>query len=213
MALPDWALTRAPAVTAADAPLSPSRLGGAKALAGEAGLDEEEAKRRGTWLHLLLEHLPLWPEAEWPGIAKALLTTGEDSALSGEIDTVLAEARAVLSSDQMAPLLVPGTLAEVELTASVPALGNRILHGTIDRLVITPDRLLAVDYKSNAVVPASPTEVPEGILRQMGAYAAMLGQICPDRRIDTAILWTRTGQLMPLDPDIVRDALTRTTIP
>ena len=213
VALPDWALTRAPAVMAADAPLSPSRLGGAKALAGEAGLDEEEAKRRGTWLHLLLEHLPLWPKAEWPGIAKALLTTGEDSALSGEIDTVLAEARAVLSSDQMAPLLVPGTLAEVELTASVPALGNRILHGTIDRLVITPDRLLAVDYKSNAVVPASPTEVPEGILRQMGAYAAMLGQIYPDRRIDTAILWTRTGQLMPLDPDIVRDALTRTTIP
>ena len=47
----------------------------------------------------------------------------------------------------------------------------------------------------------------------MGAYAAMLGQIYPDRRIETAILWTRTGTLMPLPPEIVRAALLATTIP
>ena len=34
----------------------------------------------------------------------------------------------------------------------------------------------------------------------------MLHQISPDRRIETAILWTRGPVLMPVDPDIVRQA-------
>jgi ATP-dependent helicase/nuclease subunit A len=73
--------------------------------------------------------------------------------------------------------------------------------------------VLIVDYKSNAVVPDGPETVPEGILRQLGAYAHLVGQIYPDRRVETAVLWTRTPALMPLDPEIVRLALERTTIP
>ena len=85
--------------------------------------------------------------------------------------------------------------------------------GAIDRLIIAPDHILAVDFKSNAVVPRDVGEVPEGILRQMGAYAHMLGQIYPDRRIETAVLWTKAPRLMRLDPEIVRQAFARTTIP
>ena len=55
--------------------------------------------------------------------------------------------------------------------------------------------------------------VPDGILRQMGAYAALLAQVYPGRRVETAILWTRTGALMWLSPDIVRAALQSTAIP
>jgi ATP-dependent helicase/nuclease subunit A len=73
--------------------------------------------------------------------------------------------------------------------------------------------VLVIDYKSNAVIPRTPAEVPEGILRQMGAYAHLLGQIYPDRRVDVAVLWTRGPVLMPLDPEIVRLALSRATIP
>jgi ATP-dependent helicase/nuclease subunit A len=47
----------------------------------------------------------------------------------------------------------------------------------------------------------------------MGAYAHALAHIYPGRRIDTAILWTRSAELMQLDPDIVSAALARTTIP
>ena len=73
--------------------------------------------------------------------------------------------------------------------------------------------MLIIDYKSNAVIPATPDQIPEGILRQLGAYAHMLGQIYPGRTIETAILWTRGPRLMQVDPEIVRAALTRTTIP
>ncbi|OYX44599.1 MAG: double-strand break repair helicase AddA [Rhodobacterales bacterium 32-67-9] len=211
--LPVWATTTAPGQAEAPAILSPSGLGGAKAVPGEDGLDEETAKRRGTWLHLLLEHLPLWPESDWPAIAAALLTTGDEVANFAETETILHEARQVLASPAMAALLGPGALSEVELTAPVDALGGRVVHGTIDRLLVEPDRILAVDYKSNAVIPGRAEDVPDAILRQMGAYAAMLESIYPGRRIETAILWTKSGALMPLSRDIVRDALLRTTIP
>jgi ATP-dependent helicase/nuclease subunit A len=113
----------------------------------------------------------------------------------------------------MAGLLGPGALVEVELTARVPMLGGRLLHGTIDRLLVGNTRILAIDYKSNAVVPERPQDVPDGILRQMGAYAAMLEEIYPGHAVETAILWTRTGRLMPLPPEMVRAALAATTIP
>ena len=47
----------------------------------------------------------------------------------------------------------------------------------------------------------------------MGAYAAALRLIYPDRRIDTAILWTRTARLMPLSNDLVMTALQRGSLP
>jgi ATP-dependent helicase/nuclease subunit A len=76
-------------------------------------------------------------------------------------------------------------------------------------LILRDTHVLAVDFKTNAVVPATPAETPEGLLRQMGAYAAMLAAIYPDRRIETAILWTRRAELMRLPGEIVAAALAR----
>jgi ATP-dependent helicase/nuclease subunit A len=202
--LPDWLSRPAPVPVSSRHALSPSDLGGAKALPGEIALDSDEAKRRGTRLHLLLERLPSLPRADWHTHAAGLI---DDPALAPDL---LAEARVVLDDPSLAPLFAPGTLAEVAVTGDWNGLR---LTGTIDRLVIGADRVLVVDYKSNAAVPSGPTDVPEGILRQLGAYAHMLAQIYPDRRIETAILWTKTPLLMPLDPEIVRLALGRTTLP
>jgi ATP-dependent helicase/nuclease subunit A len=54
-----------------------------------------------------------------------------------------------------------------------------------------------------------PEEVPEGILRQMGAYAAALAQIWPGRRVETAILWTRDADADAAARDLVAAALAR----
>ena len=201
--LPGWALVPAPLPSEAARPLSPSNLGGAKALPGE-GLEEAAALARGTALHLLLEQLADLPAGLRAERAAALLP---DAALRAD---VLAEALAVLDNPALAPLFAAGTLAEVGITA--PLEPGRML-GSIDRLLIMPDRVLAVDFKTNIVVPARTEDVPEGLLRQMGAYAAALAQIWPGRRIETAILWTRLAALMPLPPDIVSAALLRAAIP
>ncbi|RBI84706.1 double-strand break repair helicase AddA [Rhodosalinus halophilus] len=191
--------------------LSPSDLGGPKALPGEAGRDEEAAKLRGTRLHLLLEHLPGAPAEHRADLARRLLGGGTEPAPEPEIAALLAEAEGVLDAPALAALFAPDALAEVPVSATLDALGGRRVHGTIDRLIVAPERVLAVDFKTNATVPATPGDVPEGLLRQMGAYAAALSQIWTDRRIETALLWTRTAELMPLPPDLVAAALARGT--
>lgn len=203
--LENWARDRAPDAVRAAPLVSPSNLGGAKALPGDAPLaGDADLLSRGQLLHLLLEHLPAAPPENWPGMAATLIPdTGLCAAL-------LAEASAVLLDPALAPLFGPGTLAEVAITAQI---GGRRLYGAIDRLIVSQDHILAVDYKSNRKIPATADATPEGVLRQMGAYAEALAQIYPAHRIDTAILWTRAPLLMPLDRDIVRQALARATIP
>jgi ATP-dependent helicase/nuclease subunit A len=206
---PDWLTSRAPVPPEAPRALTPSDLGGPKALPGEAAFDEEASLRRGRQTHRLLEHLPAYPQSDWPRIAPALLAHGEDAASPEEAAAFLAEVSRILTNPALAPLFAPDTLAEVPLTAT---LFGRPLIGTIDRLIVAPDRILVVDFKTNAVVPTTPEEVPDGILRQMGAYATALAAIYPGRRIDTAILWTRTATLMPIPNDMVMAALARTAI-
>jgi ATP-dependent helicase/nuclease subunit A len=194
--------------------LSPSDdLGGAKALPGDAGLTEDAAKRRGSQIHLLLEGLPGVDPTLWSEKARVILSQGELRAMPEEADTLYYEARAVLSDPSLHHLFGPETLAEVAISASLDDLGGRRIHGVIDRLIIRPDHVVAVDFKTNAVVPPDIHACPEGILRQMGAYSAALSQIYPGRRIDTAILWTRTAALMPLPNDLVIQALRRSTLP
>ncbi|WP_371055846.1 double-strand break repair helicase AddA [Rhodosalinus sp. K401] len=212
-ALPGWATRTAPVASPPPETLSPSDLGGAKALPGEAGLDETAAKVRGTRLHLLLEHLPAAPRADWQILAERLLARPPEPAPASEVAALLAEARAVLDAPALAPLFAPGALAEVPVSAALAELGGRRVHGTIDRLLIAPGRMTAVDFKTNAVVPARPEEVPEGLLRQMGAYAAALAQVFPDHAQDIAIVWTRTATLMPLPRDLVIGALARAGAP
>ncbi len=204
-ALPGWSRAPAPQPSHAPGPLSPSDLGGAKVLPGEgAALPQQEAMRRGRQLHRLLEHLPAWPRTDWDQIGDALLREdGEDSEPdAARRATLLIEARRVLDAAELAFLFAPGTLAEVEITAEFQ---DRRLLGTIDRLIVGPDRVLAVDYKSNAVLPETPEEVPEGLLRQMAAYRAALAQVFPDRRVEAALLWTAAPRLMPL-PEALLDA-------
>ncbi|WP_424972142.1 double-strand break repair helicase AddA [Dinoroseobacter sp. S76] len=204
--------TAAPPPTPPSAPLAPppatpdritpSRLEGAKIIeGGEAGLDKAAAMARGDRIHRLLEHLPALTRTDWSASAPALLEGAEDSA------ACLAEAQAVLDAPDLAELFAPDTLAEVDLTAPLPSLGGQQMIGTVDRLLVTPDRILAVDFKTNAVVPARPEDVPLGLLRQMGAYAEALSAIYPDRPVETALLWTRTATLMPLPHKLVIAAL------
>ena len=207
--LPDWARNPAPPSRRDTPARTPSDLGGAKVVAGAAeGLEEAAALRRGRLIHLLLEHLPKTPAAGWPAAAPGILSLEPGAVPEAEAADLLAEATRVLTAPGLAPLFAPDTLAEVTLTGDAPALGGAML-GVIDRLIVTDTRVLAVDFKTNAVVPATPAEVPEGLLRQMGAYAAMLAPLYPGREIATAILWTRTATLMALPHDVVSAALAR----
>jgi ATP-dependent helicase/nuclease subunit A len=213
-ALPDWARRPAPTAAEVPTPLSPSDLGGAKALPGEAGVhDEARALRRGRHIHLLLEHLPAHPPENRPALARRLLAAAEDPATAAEADMLAAEVQRILSDPEFAAVFAPASLAEVPFAAALPEFGGRLVAGAIDRLVVSPRRVVFADFKTNALVPARPEDVPEAILRQMGAYSACLARIYPGRTIEGAILWTAAPALMKLPPEVLAAALARASLP
>jgi ATP-dependent helicase/nuclease subunit A len=111
-----------------------------------------------------------------------------------------ASALAVLQDSRWADLFAPGALAEVPIAALV---GERVIAGTIDRLVIEPDRIRIVDFKTARRPPTSLAEVPVATLRQMGAYAAALESAYPGRAVEAAVLYTAAPVLIVLPADVV----------
>jgi ATP-dependent helicase/nuclease subunit A len=215
VSLPAVLTTPAPPPVPRAGPRSPSDLGGAKALPGAEGDSEERAKLRGTLVHLFLEHLAPLPGARRLPASEAMLTALSDQHAAvfgmGALQALRDEAMALLGDPALGAVFAPEALAEVPVTAELGPLGR--VHGVIDRLVITPERVLAVDFKTNRVTPERPEAVPEGLLRQMGAYAQALAQVYPERRIETALLWTCSGALMALPHDLVTQALARAALP
>ena len=206
-AVPDWLTAPMPPVPSKRRPVAATGLGGAKVIAGGAG-DAGAAMLFGTRLHLLLEHLPGRDPADWPALARDVLSNAEGGLpASDDLALLLAETLAVAQAPELSQVFTLPEGAELfrELALAAPLPGIGMVLGSIDRLVITGDSLLAVDYKSNREVPAGPQAVPLGILRQMAAYRAALRAIWPGHRVETAVLWTATRSLMPL-PDAVLDA-------
>jgi ATP-dependent helicase/nuclease subunit A len=184
-------------------------LGGAKALyrGSDTHFDEEAAMRRGTLIHLLLEYLPDVPRPAWQEQAKQLLLTNDAFAVGPLADEIIQEGINVLTAPYLKFLFSDHAMAEVGITSPLSQLEGKQVLGTIDRLIDQGDHILAVDFKSNAIIPERPQDTPLGLLRQMGAYAAALEAVFPNNPIKTALLWTKTAELMELPHDMVMQAL------
>ena len=113
---------------------------------------------------------------------------------------MVASALAVLAEPAWADLFAPGALAEVPIAATV---GGQVVVGAIDRMVLLPDRIRLIDFKTARRPPESLDAVPVAILRQMAAYAAALEAAYPGRRIEAALLYTQTPRLIALPDDLL----------
>jgi ATP-dependent helicase/nuclease subunit A len=199
--LPRWLERAPPAEPRPPRPLAPSSLGEDDApdppFPPGAGRD---ALRRGTLVHKLLERLPqvaadLREEAGWQWLARNAADLPEDAR-----EAMLASAMAVLGNAEWAEIFGPASLAEVPVAAVV---GGQVVAGTIDRLVVEPDRVRLVDYKTARRPPESLEQVPRGVLRQMGAYAAALEVAFPGKRVEVALLYTAVPRLIAVPADVL----------
>ncbi len=73
----------------------------------------------------------------------------------------------------------------------------------MDRLVVTPDRVLVIDYKTNRPAPARIEDADPAYVLQLAVYAAVLRQLYPDRAVEAALVWTDGPRLMALSPRLL----------
>ena len=203
--LPAWAQALPPPEAVPPRPLAPSRPRGEEPpLRSPLGPDEGRRFKRGRLVHRLLQSLPeLAPAARAAAAARFLASPVHDLDPEQRAE-IAAVSLAVLDDPAFAALFGPGSRAEVPIVGLIDSGdGPQAVSGQVDRLVITPDSVLVVDYKTNRPAPAAEAEVAAVYLRQMAAYRTVLSKIYPDLRIDCALLWTDGPRLMQLSPAIL----------
>jgi ATP-dependent helicase/nuclease subunit A len=197
---PDWVRRAAPVEGVIAPPVAPSQLAQGPVLSPRG--DGRARFRRGALIHGLLQRLPDVPVARREAAAAAWLNA---RGVSDELARAYAaEALRVLDDARFAPVFGSGSRAEAPIVATLA--DGATVRGAIDRMVVTADGVLALDYKTDRPPPRTPEETPARILAQMAAYRAALALIFPGKPVRSAILWTDGPALMPL-PDALLDAV------
>jgi ATP-dependent helicase/nuclease subunit A len=210
--LPKYTLRRIvrPSMAAADADPETALDSAVERLADRR--DPGAARREGIALHALLQHLAALPPASWEAVIdKALPVLLPDSP--DERTAIGSKARSILGRAELAHLFGPNSRAEVPILAQGRRKGEPVtIAGRIDRLVVTPEKVLVVDFKSDALPPADAGKIPPAYVLQLGLYARIAGQLFPGHLLEAVILWTALESLMILPPQALSEAVGDFTI-
>ena len=148
----------------------------------------------------------LAPEARRDGAARLL---AKEAGLSfDQRGEMAAAALAVLEDPAFAEVFAPGSRAEAAVAGGAPDLpAGLMVSGRVDRMRITPERVLVVDFKTNRPAPAHIEGADRAYVLQMAVYAAVLRAVFPGRTLEAALVWTDGPRLMPVPADLMADAL------
>ncbi len=200
--LPNWAATPVGPEPRPPMPFTPSAA--TEDLSPNPPLEssgDQSALQRGVLIHQLLERLPDVDPAERSELAKAWLKRQAPDIAGNVRDEMIANAIGVLSDARLAEIFSPNALAETPLTALV---GNQVIAGKVDRLLVEEKRVTVVDYKTSRRPPRSEEDIPVGVMRQMAAYALALERIYPNREIRVAVLYTQGPSLFELTDHLLK---------
>ncbi|MCL6678467.1 double-strand break repair helicase AddA [Sphingomonas sp. RG327] len=190
-AIPEWAKSPAPPEARPPRPLAPSALAEDREAAPPPSPGMKAAAERGTIIHALLERLPpVAPEnrrqaaLRWLERAAGMSDEGVREEITGTVCDLISDGR-------FSPLFGPGSLAEAPIAATLP--DGRVIAGTVDRLLVEDRRVVVVDYKTGRA-PEREADIPAAHRLQMQAYREALSVIFPERDIESALLYTASGQ-------------------
>jgi ATP-dependent helicase/nuclease subunit A len=206
--LPPWAQADAPPEPPPGRPRAPSRLDETEPPAtSPLGPDAEARYRFGLHVHRLLQLLPDLPAAARPAalgryLARALDLSPQERERAGR------QVGAILAHPQLGAAFGPGSLAEQAICGVLDGIA---IVGQIDRLAVTPEAVLILDYKTNRRPPARVEDTPIAHLRQMAAYRELLRRLYPDRPVRAALVWTETGEVSGLEPTLLDPHIPRRT--
>ena len=119
-----------------------------------------------------------------------------------------AAALQVLEDPRFAEVFGPGSVAEAAIAGGAPDLPPDLrISGRIDRMVITPERILVVDFKTNRPAPHVIEDADRSYVVQMAVYVAVLRALYPGRSVEAALVWTDGPRLMAVPENLIDQTL------
>jgi len=179
--------------------IAPSHLTGASVAAGRQ--TDEDGRLRGLVIHRLLQRLCEVTPPERQGVIR---TVAAEFGLSPASTTFLEwqiECEGLFRQNSLEMILRPP--AGVEALNEVPiiyALNGATVHGIIDRLLLFPDSVWVVDYKSHRGAMADNIDdLAAPYHRQLAYYSYGIKQLWPEKEVRAFLLFTRCGQLHEIE--------------
>jgi ATP-dependent helicase/nuclease subunit A len=197
--LPEWLLRNAPEERRPPRPLVPSQLGDDDYGDAPASAALRTAAEKGRLIHALFERLTGDNLAANLTVAEVWLARNNHDP-SIQNDAVIASVRDVVENPDWQVFFGPNARAEVPLAAVV---GETVITGRVDRLVIEPGLVRVLDFKTGRGVPFDANTVPRPYLRQMAHYVAALETIFVGSKVEASLLFTYAPKLIQLSGDIL----------
>lgn len=158
--------------------------------------NNEKLYARGKIIHKILQFMPSVKDDKRESLIDKFLARQVLDFDDKEKNKIKTEVLSLLENPVFAPLFSQNSVAEVSLMGVV---GEHIISGQIDRLVVCEDKVMIVDYKTNRPAAKNLEEVPEAYIKQMKSYKQLICEIYPNKKVETFILWTNTAKIMKLD--------------
>lgn len=179
--------------------VAPSRLGAP--LRERATAQAAAAREAGRLAHALIESLPDIAPKQRAGAAARFLAAQGGALLNSELEAMTSRILKILDDPQLAALFGPGSRAEVAISGVLarPGAPPIVISGRIDRLVVLPDRVEIVDFKSGAGGRAA-------YVRQLALYVAALEPLYR-QPVRASLVWLKSGQLEELSKVEIEDML------
>jgi len=198
--VPGWLFRPAPEESRPPRPLTPSHLGPDDASNPPPDLTMRDAAERGILLHSLFQRLPDIAAERRADVADRWLEKQKQIADAARRAEIVGTVLAVMDNPQWSALFAPESLAEAPIAAVV---GEHVISGTVDRLLIEDEAIHVVDFKTGRQVPASAEHAPVAYLRQMAAYVVALEKIFPGRPIRAGLLYSHGPQMLELSTALI----------
>jgi ATP-dependent helicase/nuclease subunit A len=192
---PAWLRAPAPEESRPPRPLAPSAIGNDTVANPPPNPAMRQAAERGRLLHSLFERLPALASDRREAAAAYWLEHSAGVTDAAFRTALVRDACAIITDPRFAAIFSTEALSEAPIAAVVE---GQVIAGTVDRLLVTEDRVTIVDFKTGRRVPSGLDTVPDHHLDQMGAYAAALAAIFPGREVEAALLYTAGPALIAI---------------
>lgn len=157
-----------------------------------APLERKLRAERGNVIHRLLEILPnVAPEGR-RGIGLKIAERHAPRRKAQEREQWVEAVVVLMRDETFSRVFGPHALAEVPVAGKLK--DGRHVTGQIDRLVIEDDTVLIIDFKTGK--PDKNQPVPKKYRAQMQAYADLMRQRYPAKKIQSGLLFTEIPEIL-----------------
>jgi len=189
---PDWIDQPAPPEETPPRPLSPSRFSAVEPGGSPSGQGRQAAMLRGSITHRMLELLPgLELEARDRATARITAPYLPNLINAEEVEAIRRDVEHLLANPDFALIFSVESRAEVPISGSI---GKTIINGVIDRLVVSGDDVLIIDFKTGQP-PQESDGLPQSYVNQLAVYRHVLSEIYPHHSVKAGVVFTENASL------------------